>query len=30
MLMDLFYEHILTQRKDRVHFHAFMQKFHKG
>lgn len=30
MLMDLFYEHVLTKKKKRVHFHSFMQRFHKG
>lgn len=27
-LMDLFYEHLPVQRKQRVHFHRFMQKVH--
>jgi len=29
MLMDLFYECVPIRRKRRVHFHAFMQDFHK-
>ena len=29
MMMDLFYESIQTDRKRRVHFHAFMQDVHK-
>lgn len=27
-LMDLFYEHLPVQRKQRVHFHRFMQRVH--
>lgn len=30
MLMDLFAEMMPTKRKDRIHFHIFMQNFHKG
>uniref|UniRef100_A0A0N4ZP47 ATPase N2B n=1 Tax=Parastrongyloides trichosuri TaxID=131310 RepID=A0A0N4ZP47_PARTI len=29
MLMDLFYHNINIKSKDRVHFHSFMQDFHK-
>jgi len=29
-LMDLFYEHLPVQRKQRVHFHRFMQKVHNS
>jgi cell division protein ZapE len=28
MLMDLFYSHITSWPKDRIHFHAFMQQIH--
>jgi cell division protein ZapE len=28
MLMDLFYAHVTTWPKDRIHFHAFMQQIH--
>lgn len=29
-LMDLFYEHLPEPRKQRVHFHRFMQRIHQG
>lgn len=29
-LMDLFYEHLPVQRKQRIHFHRFMQRVHNG
>jgi cell division protein ZapE len=29
-LMDLFYEHLPVQRKQRVHFHRFMQRIHNS
>ncbi|KAH7693660.1 Protein C30F12.2, partial [Aphelenchoides avenae] len=29
MLMDMFFESASMERKDRVHFHSFMQDFHK-
>jgi predicted ATPase len=29
MLMDLFYDNVQVQHKMRIHFHAFMQDFHK-
>ena len=30
MLMDMFFDVAAIRKKDRVHFHGFMQKFHKG
>lgn len=29
-LMDLFYEQLPTQQKQRIHFHRFMQRIHSG
>lgn len=29
MLMDLFYDNVQVEQKMRIHFHAFMQDFHK-
>ncbi len=29
MLMDLFFQHLTTTRKQRIHFHRFMQSVHK-
>jgi cell division protein ZapE len=29
-LMDLFYEHLPVQRKQRIHFHRFMQRVHNN
>jgi protein AFG1 len=30
MLMDMFFDSVAIDRKDRVHFHSFMQDFHKS
>uniref|UniRef100_A0AC34FS36 AFG1-like ATPase n=1 Tax=Panagrolaimus sp. ES5 TaxID=591445 RepID=A0AC34FS36_9BILA len=29
MLMDMFFDSVAIEKKDRVHFHSFMQDFHK-
>lgn len=30
MVMDMFYDHVETQKKKRVHFHGFMLDVHKS